>query len=161
MFWLAAHMWGLLVAAFALGAVIAWWIWGRLSGDLDLARRDASELRDGNETLRAQVDRLEPDAAAKPRLEGEIQTLRSQLSDKDAALASVADETLDLKRQLEIVPGLRREAEQLPGLRRQVEELPELRRQAEALPAVRQELEGRIKTLEQSLLNAKSEKDAA
>ena len=29
MFWLAAHMWFLLIAAFAVGVAVGWWIWGK------------------------------------------------------------------------------------------------------------------------------------
>lgn len=31
MLWLAAHMWMLLLAAFAIGLGVGWWIWGTQS----------------------------------------------------------------------------------------------------------------------------------
>lgn len=31
MLWLAVHMWALLLAAFAVGLGIGWWIWGQRS----------------------------------------------------------------------------------------------------------------------------------
>lgn len=42
MFWLAAHMWFLLIAAFAVGVAVGWWIWGnRPDSDVQRARDEA------------------------------------------------------------------------------------------------------------------------
>jgi len=151
MVWLATHMWALLIAAFAVGVAVSWWVWGRLGPELDLARRDASDLRAGNETLRSQVDRLEPAFAAKQELESRLAALDGDLAAKTQALAKAESDAGELRRQLEGLETLRREAGEAPELRKRIEVLSKEKAQAEA----------RIADLERSLHAAKAERDAA